>query len=145
MKGKLIWSIFWALVGVFIIVFSTITWASFWIFYVTARAKIIPPVRFDGLIYGVILIGLGVALIVLTVKIKVRGRHKKFLLLTGASAMGLPLFAVLHNLVSELLNIEELVFLFITTILCPISFLVGAAGTIVLASKTKPSIPTGTS
>ncbi len=133
-KGKLIWSIFWALVGVFVIVVSII---------------FIPPL--NGLLYGeenptlmgnvfflsagVVLTGLGVTLIVLTVKTKVRGRLKKFLLLTEASFLGLLVFGILHNVVSALFNTEEPVFFIIAIIACPIGFLVGVVGTIVLCHQ----------
>ena len=136
MKGKLIWSIFWALVVVFVIVVSML---------------FIPPV--NGLLVGeenptlmgnvfflsagVVLIGLGVTLIVLTVKTKVGGRLKKFLLLTEASFVGFLISVYLHNIVSGLFNTEEAVFFIIATIVCPIGFLVGAVGSIVLAIKNK--------
>ena len=104
----------------------------------------------------VVFAGLGVTLLVLTVKTKVAGMLKKFLLLTGASAVGLPVFAVLHNLVYALLILwfgedfwgasgDEPVFFILATIVCPIGFLVGVVGTIVLAIKTKPSVPARTS
>ncbi len=128
MKGKLIWSILWALVVVFIIVVSMI---------------FIPPVS-RLLMRNVVLLpaivvffGLGVTLLVLTVKTKVAGRLKKFLLLTGASVVGLPVFVLLHNAVSALFNTEEPVFFILAIIVCPIGFLVGAVGSIVLAIKSK--------
>jgi hypothetical protein len=125
MKGKLIWSIFWAMVGVFIIVIGLM---------------FIPrlPVRFNAFSAWIVLVGLGVTLLVLTVKAKVGGMLKKFLLLTGGSAVGFLIFVLLHNMISALLNTEEPVFFIIATIVCPIAFLVGAVGTIVLAIKTKP-------
>ncbi len=86
---------------------------------------------------GVILTGLGVTLIVLTVKAKVEPRLKKFLLLIEASFVGFPIFVILHNAVSGLLNMEEVVFFTLATIVCPIGFLVGAIGLIVLAIKNK--------
>ena len=92
-----------------------------------------------------VFLALGVTLIVLTVKKKVAGILKKFLLLTGASAVGLPVFAVLHNLVSALFNTEEPVFFILATMVCPIAFLVGIVGTIVLAVKNKSSVTAGTS
>ena len=88
---------------------------------------------------------LGVTLIVLTVKTKVGGMLKKFLLLTGASAVGLLVCVILHNVVSGLFNIEEPVFFILGLIVCPIAFLVGAIGTIVLAIKNKLTISTGAS
>jgi hypothetical protein len=93
---------------------------------------------------GVALLGLGVTLLVLTVKQKVPGLLKKFLLLMGSSAAGLTVFVILHNLISGLFNIEEAVFFILATIVCPIGFLVGAVGTIVLAAKNKSSIPART-
>ena len=134
MKGKLIWSVFWALLVVFVIVVSML---------------FIPPL--NGLLYGeenpilmgnvffvsagVVIIGLGVTLIVLTVKTKVRGMLKKFLLLTEASFMGLFVFGILHNVISALLNTEEPAFFILAIIVCPIGFLVGAIGSIVLTIK----------
>jgi hypothetical protein len=137
MKGKLIWSIFWAFAGVLVIAVSMF---------------LIPPVNrllvgeenptLMGYVFfvsvGVVLTGLGVTLLVLTVKTKVAGRLKKFLLLTEASFVGLPVFIILHNAVSALLNTEEAVFFILATIVCPLGFLVGAVGTIVLTVKNKP-------
>jgi hypothetical protein len=134
-KGKLIRSIFWAMVGVFVIAVCMM----FILPIVGAQ------VGFSGFAAWPVLAALGVILLVLTVKTKVEGMLKKFLLLTGASAVGLPVFALLHNAVSALFNTEEAVFFTIATIVCPIGFLVGAVGTIVLAIKTKPSVPAETS
>jgi hypothetical protein len=129
MKGKLVWSVFWALVGVFVIVISMITiprplmpvWSSQAIFFSTIAVFVL----------------LGVALLFLTVKTKVGGILKKFLLLTGASTVGLPVSILLHNLVSRLFNIEEPVFFIMAVFVCPIGFLVGVGGTIVLAIKSR--------
>jgi hypothetical protein len=85
----------------------------------------------------VVFILLGVALLFLTVKTKVGGILKKFLLLTGASAVGLPVFVLLHNVISGLFDIEEPVFFVMATLVCPIGFLVGAVGSVVLAIKNK--------
>ena len=132
MKRKLIWSIFWALVGVFVIVVSTI-------FIPPAVILLMPlgllPAIFLAAI--VVFVLLSVALLFLTVKTKVGGILKKFLLLTGASAVGLPVFVLLHNVVSGLFNIEEPVFFIMAIFVCPIGFLFGAVGTIVLAIKSK--------
>ena len=93
MNGKLSWSIFWALVGVFIVVISLL---------------LIPALR--NLLKGpslflspfAVFSLLGVALIVFTVKEKVGGMPKKFLLLTGASSAGFLVFVLLHNAVFAL-------------------------------------------
>jgi hypothetical protein len=140
MKGKLIWAIFWALVGVFVLLVG----AMF----------VLVPLTKGGLGIGVfvalpIFLVLGVILIVLTAKRKVSGKPKAFLLLTGSSAVGLPVFAVLHNLVYGLFIMwfgedfwgpggDEPFFFILATMVCPIAFLVGVVGTVVLAAKNKP-------
>jgi len=129
MKGKLVWSVFWVLVGIFIVVLSLI-----------GIPRPLIPFGLSPAIFlssMVVIALLGVALLFLTVKTKVEGILKKFLLLTGASAVGLPVCALLHNVVSRLFNIEEPVFFFMAIFVCPIGFLVGAAGTIVLTLKSK--------
>jgi hypothetical protein len=127
MKGKLVWSVFWALVGVFVIAVTIIF---------TLVDLLVGMERYVFFVsVGIGLTGLGVTLLVLTAKAKAERRLKKFLLLTGASAVGLPVFAILHNAVSALLNMEEAVFFTLATIVCPIGFLVGAIGSIVLMVK----------
>ena len=132
MKGKSIQVIFWVLVAVFVILLG--------VMFIPPLARL--PSGFNSFAAWPVILGLGVALIVLTVKAKVPGKLNKFLLLTGASAVGLPVFAVLHNLVSALFNVEEAVFFTLATIVCPIGFLVGAVGTIILANKNRPTIRT---
>ena len=73
---------------------------------------------------------------------------KKFLLLTGASAAGFLLFILLHNAVYSLLTHffgtdfwdriglgDEPFFFIMAIFVCPIGFLVGVVGRIVLAIK----------
>jgi len=145
MKEKSICIIFWIAVGFF--------------FIAVVGTMLAPPIRvlmpyFMFSAWGVFA-GLGVTLLVLTVKTKVAGILKKFLLLTGASAVGIPVFAVLHNLVYALFILcfgeyfwgasgDEPVFFILAAIVCPFAFLVGAVGTIVLTIKNKPSVPLGT-
>ena len=124
MKGKLGWSVFWALVGVFVIIVSMI--------FIPLG---FPPAIFIPTI--VVFVLLGMALLFLTIKTKVRGILKKFLLLTGASAVGLSVFVFLHNVVSVLFNIEEPIFFIMAVFVCPLTFLVGAVGSIVLAIKSR--------
>ncbi|MFC2056318.1 hypothetical protein ACFLTO_01975 [Chloroflexota bacterium] len=129
MKGKLFWAVFWALVGVFVIVISMI---------IFPRA-LVPFDPFPAIFLSaiVVFVLLGVALLFLTIKTKVGGMLKKFLLLTGASAVGLPVSVLLHNVVSRLFNIEEPVFFITAIFVCPIGFLIGVVGTIVFAIKSK--------
>lgn len=126
MKGKLIWTIFWTMVVFFVAIVSTMV-----------SPAIRASMPYFMLTAWIVFAGLGAILLRLTVKAKATGTLKKFLLLTGASAVGFPVFAVLHNVVSGLLNFEEPVFFFLAVIVCPIGFLVGAVGTIVIAGKNR--------
>lgn len=138
-KGKLIWTIFWITVAFF--------------FIAVVGTMLAPPIIGSAMPYFMfsawgVFACLGVTLLVLTVKTKVAGILKKFLLLTGAAAVGFPVFAVLHNLVYALLILwfgedfwgaggDEPVFFILAVIVCPVGFLVGAVGTIVLTVKNK--------
>ena len=139
MNGKLSWAIFWALVGVFIVIVS--------VFSIPAIRELLMGLLFIT-VSGAIFLLLGVALIFFTVKEKVGGMLKKFLLLTGASAIGIPLSIFPHNAFYGLFIHwfgadfwdriglgDEPVFFIIGLIVCPIGFLVGAVGSIVLATK----------
>jgi len=134
-KGKLIWSVFWALVGIFVGIASAFFIAAFrgsiFLWFITVS--------------GAAFFLLGVALIVLTVKEKVGGTLKKFLLLTGASATGIFVFVLLHNAIYGLFILcfgadfwnggDEPFFFIMAIFVCPIGFLVGAVGSIVLRHK----------
>jgi hypothetical protein len=136
-NNKFIQIIFWAMVAVFIIVVG-----SMFIRVPTGGE----PQAFNMLLPGIaILFVLGVVLLTLTVKKKVAGKSKTFLLLTGASSTGLLVFVVLHNIISGLFGIEEPVFFILAIPVCPLGFLVGATGTIVLSIKNKPGAPAKTS
>ena len=140
MKRKLIWSVLWALVGVIVGIIAIIV-----------STRFIPPLFVDRFVVpavlalGVVFLGLGVTLVIMTIKARVGRMLKKFLLLTGASIVGLPVFGILHNAVSGLFNTEEPVFFIIAIIVCPIGFLVGAIGSIVLAIKRNRRLGSGQS
>jgi hypothetical protein len=129
----LFWSIFWASVLVFI--------AMVCIMFVKSVRKLLMPYGFFSVI--AVLMILGLILIVLTIQKEVEGTTKVFLLLTGASAVGMSIFAILHNLVTAMFikffkvstNFDEPVFFILATVVCPLGFLAGALGTIVLAMR----------
>ena len=136
MKGKLSWPIFWALVGVFIVIVCLFVIPVF-------RDLLRGSLLFLSPI--VVFFLLGAALVFFTVKERVGGMPKKFLLLTGASAVGFLLFVLLHNAVYGLFihffgadfwnGGDEPVFFVIAIFVCPLGFLVGAVGSIVLAIR----------
>ncbi len=146
MKRKLSWPIFWALIVVFIVLATTI-FIPRAAFAPTFRGSLFLWVFFSA---GAVFFLLGAALIFLTVKEKVGGMAKKFLILTGASAVGLPVFVLLHNAIYGLfihffgagfwdrIGLGDEPFFFILAIfICPLGFLVGVVGSIVLAIKNK--------
>ena len=136
MNGKLSWSMFWALVGVFFVIVCLFFIPVFRDLLRGSLLFLSPLVVFSLL---------GAALIFFTVKEKVGGMPKKFLLLTGASAAGFFVFVFLHNAIYALFihffgaefwnGGDEPVFFIMATIVCPLGFLVGAVGSIVLAIK----------
>lgn len=134
MKRKLIWSIFWAFVGVLVIAISML-------FILGDLLVDEEDPTLMGYVFfvsvGVILTSLGVTLLVLTAKTKMRVGLKKFLLLTEASLVGFPVFVLLHNAVSGLLNTEEAVFFILAIPVCPLGFLVGIVGIIAIVVKSK--------
>lgn len=78
---------------------------------------------------------LGIVLIFLTLKSKIEGKLKLFLLLTGASPVGFLISVILHGLLEALGIILHVVFFFIAILVCPILFLIGAIGSIVLFKR----------
>lgn len=91
---------------------------------------------------------LGVALIILTFKLRDTGAQKIFILMTGCSAVGMPLFAVLHNVVYGLYEVffgenfwrggDEVVFFLLALLVCPILLLVGWIGSVVCLLRSRP-------
>ena len=136
MNDKTIRSIFWALVAVFVIIIVTM--------FVGVPLAGNFQLGFIAFPAWIVFLGLGVTLIVLTIKKKVGGKPKKLLLLTGSSAAGFLVFVLLHNVISALFNVEEPVFFILATMVSPLGFLVGAVGTIVLIAKNKPDVPAET-
>jgi len=68
---------------------------------------------------------LGITLIVLTLMQKAgapQGWLKKFLLLTGVSAVGFFVFGLLHNAVNALFGVEDAFFFILAIIVCPPGF-----------------------
>ncbi|HDK26992.1 MAG TPA: hypothetical protein ENG48_07900 [Candidatus Atribacteria bacterium] len=119
----------------------------------------IPPFRgiVSGtfmIISGVILVILGSILIGLTLVQKIEGKLQKFLILTGVSAAGFFAFAFLHNIFYALAQVTshisvlnylmksfEVIFFLIAIFACPLGFLVGVIGTLVIFYKKRKILP----
>lgn len=91
---------------------------------------------------------LGIALIILAKKAKITRISRAFFILTGASALGMVISSVLHNLVYALLTMlfgeslwagigDEPFFFILAIIVCPAALLVGITGSIVLIARKK--------
>ena len=130
--------VFWALVGVFLLILSQL--------FVPVITEFLKGPQF--LLPHFIFFLLGLVLTFLTLKEGIKGRLKKFLLLTGASASGFFVFAVLHNVfyaleiifqpitpLKFLMGFLHVCFFFLAIPVCPIGFLVGAVGSGVLLLK----------
>ena len=129
----------WILVGIFIVVISQVFIPAVSGLFRGSVLFLAPFVAFS--LFG----GL---LIFLTLKKKIGGLLKKFLILTGASAAGLFIFILLHNFIygvaiyfaasefwREIAYGSEIFFFLLATIVCPIGFLTGAIGSIILLIK----------
>ncbi|HBY56632.1 MAG TPA: hypothetical protein DEG96_02030 [Candidatus Atribacteria bacterium] len=99
-----------------------------------------------------ILIVLSSILIGLTLVQKVERKLKKFLILTGASTAGFFICVLLHNIfyalslvtshitiLSYLMKAFEVIFFLVAIFACPIGFLVGVIGSVVLLIKERKS------
>ena len=136
MLGKPIRAVFWMLVAVFVFIAC--------VFFIPPLRELIIGLPFI-VVAGVVLLSLGVALIFLSVRGKTGGLLKKFLILTGASASGLFISILLHNLFYGLFIKlfgadfwdrtglgDESFFFIIAVLVCPVGFMVGVVGSIVL-------------
>jgi len=127
--------IFWAIVVIFAALVAGITKRWFFCGH-----------RMPLLVFAVIAIifcALAITLLVLTLKLKEPLIRRIFFILTGASAAGIPICVILHNLVYGLLIAwfgrdfwgkggDEPVFFILAVLVCPALFAVGMLGSIVL-------------
>ncbi len=138
MKKSLIPTVFWLLMGVFVIILST--------FFVPAIGDLFRGAFF--LVFPFTFSLLGAILLFLTLKKKVKGKVRKFLILTGASSAGFFISILLHNIfygldiiaghiapLHLLMEILDVAFFIIATLVCPIGFLIGAIGSIITFIK----------
>lgn len=135
MKNKKSIIIFWLLIAVFLTIIIG-TYIIKWL----RGPYFIPAITIFFL--------LGIALIFFTLKEKVKGKLKKFLLLTGASATGFFVSVLLHNflyalniifnhitILKYLTEILHIAFFFIAIIVCPMGFLIGIIGSLYYLNK----------
>ncbi len=91
---------------------------------------------------------LGIALLIIIFKNRIKGKLRFFSLLTGFGAVSVPVFVILHNLFYALTVISEnifllktfleslhVVFFLIAVVAAPLSFIIGSAGSLILLLK----------
>jgi len=138
-KARLTWVIFWALVAAFVAIACG--------FLIPAAREAVVGLAFMAVSGGILFL-LGAALVFLAVKRQPPGMPRRFFILTGASAAGIPISVLLHNVIYGLFIhwfgpdfwdriglADEPVFFFLAILVCPAAFLVGAIGTVILAAR----------
>ena len=89
------WAAFYSLLAIFVVIMV--------VFFIPGLKKLLMEDS-SLLLTGVVLILLGLSLIIFTIKGITAKPLRYFLLLTGASIIGIPICVVLHNLVYGSLN-----------------------------------------
>ena len=129
-------AVFWVLIAIFVILVTVIFtgMGRFW------GPKL--PSFIVMIFLAITFLTLAAALVVLTVKAKEAKIQKTFFILTGISAVGIPICAVLHNLVYALCikfgwvfwgeGGDEAVFFILAIYVFPALFVIGSLGSIVL-------------
>jgi uncharacterized membrane protein len=132
---------FWILIGTFLFIVSQ--------FFIQAVRELFRGSLFFLLPF-IIFSLLGGLLIFFTVKEKVEGALRKFLILVGASAVGFFVSVLLHNffyalgvitsnitILRYLTEILHVTFFLIAIFVCPLGFLIGAIGSIIIFVRGK--------
>jgi len=143
---KFILPIFWSLLGVFLlqlIVIQPLMGSPLRDYINNTMGVNFVPMLF--LFFQTIFFLLGLALLILVIKTKMDRTPKKFMLVTGASATGISMSILLHNLAYGLFiqffgedfwqrtGLEDEPFFFLMAIIiCPIAYFVGTIGSIVI-------------
>ena len=126
------------LIAVFLLIVS--------FFVIPMSDEIRRPLFLLAAILGIAFLVLGIVLLVFTIKQKITGKLKWFLIITGASSAAVFPCVILHNFVYGLLIYlvgpdvwgeggDEPFFFILALIVCPIVFLIGSIGSVILMKK----------
>lgn len=126
---KLLSCLFWALVGIFLIILAVVLALNFDL-PIRDYGKFIFPAMLS------VFLLLSVALLVVVIRENIRRILKTFLILTAASALGTAGGILLENFLTG--TYGEGIFFVIGVIVAPIGFLAGLIGSIVLFIKRSP-------
>jgi len=135
---------FWTLIAVFILILSQFFVPIISEFFKGSLLFLLPFVVFSLL---------GALLVFLILKQDIQGKLRKYLLLTGISAISFFIFIFLHNIFYALAEISsnvtilkylmkflEGMFFIMATLICPLMFLIGAMGSIIIFIKIRKKI-----
>ncbi len=154
MPNRFILPVFWALLGVFILVLISFNVMNSPIrtllndLYPDDIVAVVVSTFFQ--LSGLLFFALGLTLLILTARAKLDKLFKGFLLLTSSSAVGFFVSILLHGVVYGLFILifgeefwnrigipDEPAFFIMALIICPIAYLVGTVGSIVLILRRK--------
>jgi hypothetical protein len=156
MATKLIRSLFWVVLGAFILIFLSIFVMNPPIrtilnnLYPDESVAAVVSIFFP--LSGLLFLALGLTLLILTVRARARLDRllKRFLLLTSSSAVGVFASLLLHGVVYGLIILifgedfwsrtgigDEPFFFIMGLFICPVAYLVGTIGSIVLMFRRK--------
>jgi len=154
MPHRSILPVFWALLGVFILVFISFNVMNAPIrtllndLYPDDIVAVVVSTFFQ--LSGLLFFALGLTLLILTARAKLDKIFKGFLLLTSSSAVGVFVSILLHGIVYGLFILifgedfwdriripDEPLFFIMAIFVCPIAYLVGTVGSIVLILRRK--------
>ena len=154
MPHRSILPVFWALLGVFILVFISFNVMNAPIrtllndLYPDDIVAVVVSIFFQ--LSGLLFFALGLTLLILTARAKLDKIFKGFLLLTSSSAVGVFVSILLHGVVYGLFILifgedfwerigipDEPAFFIMALIICPIAYLVGTVGSVVLILRRK--------
>ena len=119
-------AIFWTLVAIFIFIVIIVGAVNYLSAFRAYGKFLIPSII-------TIFLLLSITLLILAIKENIEGIFGKFLILTGASAVGIAAGILLENFLTG--TIGESIFFIIGVVIAPIGFLVGIIGSIVFFAK----------
>jgi hypothetical protein len=138
-------------------------WVTFWLSIIFFAAFVVLTFTSLGLPFNVgtvlkinytiwaILWLLGLILLITAIRSRIQRLLRAFLILTGASAFGLITSLVLHNVVYGLfmqwfgadfwnsIGGDEPVFFVLAVLICPVGYLVGIIGSLIVVLKERPT------
>ncbi|HIE17201.1 MAG TPA: hypothetical protein EYP71_03295 [Dehalococcoidia bacterium] len=149
MINKSVLPLFWTLLGIFLLMAATMPLTELLdeSFGFDLAPLLLP-------IFGLLLFVLGLALAVVVATADINGTRKRLLIIAGSAAAGIPVSAILHNLVYAALVLwfgedfwqrtgmgDEPFFFMMAVLVCPLVYLGGTVGSFVLMVRGRHQKP----